>query len=711
MSGSSTVRGTRGFEAPEVQGLFRNDPKSADGFLVDMWGLGETVFRALTGQPTFEHIGGLIRYIEDVSRFPKGTLEHAQVGAEGIDFVRSLMAPHPQDRLLAKDALEHAWISTNADTNVILGDTTMPSQTRPTQLAVSEVEDITEAYGAWTKETVVMPVATNAGREDRNSVEGPQPVEETQDVLSRSQLNLRRASAAGSLHEAAPSSPNRILSQQARKDIAILRDTARRLAGPTQEQINQENIRHDNTTKASQEDEIFGGVTVRASDISREPLPPQTSETLHQNASQPLPESKLQQAQANFKHGNKQYDDAPAMDVRAYRAAIEKRRAIESQDSQAKQAERQIQESLKVRERLGELETRETRMPRRRRKSMKQRAPDAGADQVQLRPSPPQKQWEIILGSGPESPVIKSDSPLSITFQPTDQKSRPLPKATSPASTHGHEPGKAGSLSRATVEYMAGDTDVLAIREASSSRKSGVTDKMALPGRGEDRKPDRHVRTMWSKPRQPGTSPRLITHANAADESWRTGVAERRSTTASPAQGKFSLLTSLLADDAGRRASPSQDAGYLPDMPVVAAGNPSEGSRGPAWPRSSTSSLDVCLSDGSEDGHDSDSGGAAPRQRRKGKSPVYESDPGDPEDRPRRDDVDSYRDQDERPEGGGGTARRVMDFFRRRGKERDSEERVGRASSAGLSLREQLFARPFSTVSEREVDVRIVSRR
>ncbi|KAH0559090.1 hypothetical protein GP486_004333 [Trichoglossum hirsutum] len=111
-----TFSGTFGFIAPEIL--------AQDGYLddgdfgaqreytvaVDIWSLGEISFRALTGEQPFP-IRSLRTYIRGVSPFPTETLSAHGVSEEGCNFLNSLMAPMPEDRLTARDALSHIWLN------------------------------------------------------------------------------------------------------------------------------------------------------------------------------------------------------------------------------------------------------------------------------------------------------------------------------------------------------------------------------------------------------------------------------------------------------------------------------------------------------------------------------------------------------------------------------------------------------------------------
>jgi serine/threonine protein kinase len=118
---SSTLKGTLGFLAPELHGFVKagneSSPRSAQA--ADMWSLGETVFRMLTGEPTFKTMGLLADYVQMPDHFPSNALLARGVRSEGCDFIKRVMMPTSEERLTAKDALLHDWIE--PDTSPGLG--------------------------------------------------------------------------------------------------------------------------------------------------------------------------------------------------------------------------------------------------------------------------------------------------------------------------------------------------------------------------------------------------------------------------------------------------------------------------------------------------------------------------------------------------------------------------------------------------------------
>ncbi|KAF2494767.1 calcium/calmodulin-dependent protein kinase type 1B, partial [Lophium mytilinum] len=112
-----TLNGTPGFLAPEILmqlGLLdfnTLDVEDQYTVSVDVWALGEIVFRALTGEIPFP-IRRLGPYVRGKTTFPTEVLAVHGISDDACDFVKSLMAPLPKDRLTAKDAMSHAWVET-----------------------------------------------------------------------------------------------------------------------------------------------------------------------------------------------------------------------------------------------------------------------------------------------------------------------------------------------------------------------------------------------------------------------------------------------------------------------------------------------------------------------------------------------------------------------------------------------------------------------
>jgi serine/threonine protein kinase len=115
---SSTLKGTLGFLAPELHGFVKAGDESSPQ-AADMWSLGETVFRMLTGEPTFKTMRLLADYVQVPDHFPSNALLARGVRSEGRDFIKRVMMPTSGERLTARDALLHDWME--PDTSLDLG--------------------------------------------------------------------------------------------------------------------------------------------------------------------------------------------------------------------------------------------------------------------------------------------------------------------------------------------------------------------------------------------------------------------------------------------------------------------------------------------------------------------------------------------------------------------------------------------------------------
>ncbi|CAG9983757.1 unnamed protein product [Clonostachys byssicola] len=106
----TTVRGTDGFMPPEMLNISGSSSTSINLYAADMWCVGESIFRILTGRPTFENTQDLYGYYFKVGQFPAQVLRDAQVSEQAIAFLSSLVVCNPSERLTAKQALSYPWI-------------------------------------------------------------------------------------------------------------------------------------------------------------------------------------------------------------------------------------------------------------------------------------------------------------------------------------------------------------------------------------------------------------------------------------------------------------------------------------------------------------------------------------------------------------------------------------------------------------------------
>ena len=107
-----TLTGTPAFTAPEILGFVQPDNRSNDSYInaIDVWSLGVITFLILTGETLFKDPRRLGQYISGRFKFPLDVLLANKVSEQGCSFVRSLIAPKSEDRLRAKECLEHSWL-------------------------------------------------------------------------------------------------------------------------------------------------------------------------------------------------------------------------------------------------------------------------------------------------------------------------------------------------------------------------------------------------------------------------------------------------------------------------------------------------------------------------------------------------------------------------------------------------------------------------
>src|SRR3569833_3307382 len=141
--GSTTIRGTQDFMAPETRGFpFLGDPKTADPFSADMWSVGETVFRAITGTTSFENPAELLEYQKDALQFPESSLRMANPSEALANIIRTLMRAGPMQRPSADEALQLPWIGAES------ADMRPGQPARTTSLHTSVDQFLTGASGA-----------------------------------------------------------------------------------------------------------------------------------------------------------------------------------------------------------------------------------------------------------------------------------------------------------------------------------------------------------------------------------------------------------------------------------------------------------------------------------------------------------------------------------------------------------------------------------
>ncbi|KAH8431091.1 uncharacterized protein LDX57_008752 [Aspergillus melleus] len=107
VGGSSTLKGTLGYIAPELHGFI----KRGSPYAPDLWAVGEIAFQMVTKQATFKNLGMLFKYMSDLDMFPYDLLLAARVSQSGQECIFSLMHPDPLHRATAELALQHTWFN------------------------------------------------------------------------------------------------------------------------------------------------------------------------------------------------------------------------------------------------------------------------------------------------------------------------------------------------------------------------------------------------------------------------------------------------------------------------------------------------------------------------------------------------------------------------------------------------------------------------
>jgi ankyrin repeat protein len=106
-----TEVGTRNFKAPEVQGLSAGLESTYEYTnSVDIWAVGCVAHWILTQKVPFDSFATLFMYVEQDGKFPERAMHVNSVSDAGIEFIESLMARRPSERLTARAALETDWI-------------------------------------------------------------------------------------------------------------------------------------------------------------------------------------------------------------------------------------------------------------------------------------------------------------------------------------------------------------------------------------------------------------------------------------------------------------------------------------------------------------------------------------------------------------------------------------------------------------------------
>jgi len=99
--------GSQGYLAPEIL----SEKRKEDGysFPVDMWALGVILFAVLSGSMPFNENENFENYNNIISKFTDPEWESVSESAK--DMVKNLLLKNEEERITAKQAMEHKWIS------------------------------------------------------------------------------------------------------------------------------------------------------------------------------------------------------------------------------------------------------------------------------------------------------------------------------------------------------------------------------------------------------------------------------------------------------------------------------------------------------------------------------------------------------------------------------------------------------------------------
>ncbi|EXK40909.1 serine/threonine protein kinase [Fusarium oxysporum f. sp. melonis 26406] len=111
-----TVVGTEGYVAPEVIGFIPDQSPSSSSdtfsypFAVDIWALGEVLFRMIAQRAVFPGRDNLRNHVFNRHPFPVATLEETGASQDCCNFVTNCMAVDPKCRLRASKAATPPWM-------------------------------------------------------------------------------------------------------------------------------------------------------------------------------------------------------------------------------------------------------------------------------------------------------------------------------------------------------------------------------------------------------------------------------------------------------------------------------------------------------------------------------------------------------------------------------------------------------------------------
>ncbi|KAF7544868.1 hypothetical protein G7Z17_g9615 [Cylindrodendrum hubeiense] len=122
-----TMIGTEGYLAPEVIGfIVSQSSTSSDSFYtsaVDVWALGELLFRMVSKRSAFLTRQDLFGYVVRGQAFPVSELTAVGASQDCCEFVAKSMMADPGHRLTAREASAHPWVQSLLEEPVVSSET------------------------------------------------------------------------------------------------------------------------------------------------------------------------------------------------------------------------------------------------------------------------------------------------------------------------------------------------------------------------------------------------------------------------------------------------------------------------------------------------------------------------------------------------------------------------------------------------------------
>ena len=87
---------------------------------VDLWAVGCSTYRLVTGVVPFPSGRSLLEYCKDKSLFPYDALLDSSITSLCAKFIKELLETSPKRRSSASQALNHAWINTGRCIDIVV---------------------------------------------------------------------------------------------------------------------------------------------------------------------------------------------------------------------------------------------------------------------------------------------------------------------------------------------------------------------------------------------------------------------------------------------------------------------------------------------------------------------------------------------------------------------------------------------------------------